>query len=145
MGERQNESAYPGPLAMRLNQNLSCYTRKLREHQRRALLARQAYEHLQPIDPDTQDVSALSFYNPRHSERATRRLKREPQSTQSIQEDPWEEEEDNSTSRFDEGKDLDALESDAIEANEILHAVRNAARPHSTGNRDSKPWKLTKQ
>jgi hypothetical protein len=39
---------------------------------------------------------------------------------------------------FDEGEDLDALESDAIEANEILYdAVRNAEHPQSTGNRYS--------
>jgi hypothetical protein len=39
---------------------------------------------------------------------------------------------------------LDALESDAIEANEILYdAPRNAEHPHSTGNRysnDTRKW-----
>jgi hypothetical protein len=119
-----------------LKQSLSPYKRKLREHERWALWARQAYERLQPIDPDTHDVSALLFYNLRHPERLTRRSKREPQSSQSSQEDPWEEGEDNSTNSFHEGEDLDALESDAIEAHEILYDdVRNAEHPHSTGNR----------
>jgi hypothetical protein len=96
-------------------------------------------ERLGPIDPDTQDVSALSFSNPRCPERPTRRSKREPQSSQSSQEDPWEEEqEDSPTNPFNEGKDLDALESDAIEANEILYdAARNAEHPHSTSNQYS--------
>jgi hypothetical protein len=74
-----------------------------------------------------------------------RQSKREPQSSQSSQEDPWEEvEEDNSTNPFDEGEDLDALESDAVEANEILYdVVHNAEHPHSTGNRysnDTQKW-----
>jgi hypothetical protein len=140
MGERENESAYLGPLARRLKQNLSGYKRKLREHQGRALWVRQAYERLQPIDPDTEDVSALSFYNPCCPERPTRRSKREPQSSQSSQEDRWEEEEeDNSTNPFDEQEDLDDLESDGIEASEILYdTIRNAEHPHWTGNRCSK-------
>jgi hypothetical protein len=138
MGEHENESAYPGPLTRRPKQNLSRYKRKLREHQRRVLWPRQAYERLQPIDSDTQDVSALSFYNSRRPERLTRRSRRELQSSQSSQEDPWEEEEDNSTNPSNEGKDFGALESDAIEANEILYdAVRNAEHPYLTGNRYS--------
>jgi hypothetical protein len=59
MGERQNESACSGPLARRLKQNLCRHKGKLREHQHRALWTRQADECLQPIDSDTQDVSAL--------------------------------------------------------------------------------------
>jgi hypothetical protein len=139
MGERENESAYPGPLARRLKQNLFRYKRKLREHQRRTLWARQAYKRLQPIHSDTQDVSTLSFYNPRRPERPTRRSKREHQSSQSSQEDQWEEQEqDNSTNPFDEEEDLDGLQSDAIEAQEILYdALRNAEHPHSIGNRYS--------
>jgi hypothetical protein len=78
---------------------------------------------------------------PRRPERPTRRSKRDPQSSQ---EDPWEEEEDNSTNPFDEGEDLNTLESDAIDANEILYdAVSNAEHPHSTGNRysnDTRKW-----
>jgi hypothetical protein len=76
MRERENESAYPGFLAGRLKQHLSRYKRKLREHQRRSLWVRQAYERLQPIDPDPQNVSVLSFSNPRRSERPMRRSKR---------------------------------------------------------------------
>jgi hypothetical protein len=125
-------------LARRLKQNLSRYKRKLREHQLRALWARQAYECLQPIDHDTQDVSAVSFYNTRRQERPTRRSKRELQSSQSSREDPRDEEEENSTNPFDEGENLDVLHSDAIEANKILYDdVRNAEHPHSTGNRYS--------
>jgi hypothetical protein len=125
-----------------LKQNLSCYKRKLRERQRRALWARRPYERLQPIDPDPQDVLALSFYNPRRPDRPTRRSKREPQSSQ---EDPWEEEEeDNLTNPFDEWEDLGALQPDAIDVNKILYdAVRNAEHPHSTGNRcsnDTRKW-----
>jgi hypothetical protein len=68
----------------------------------------------------------------------------EPQSSQSSCEDPWEHEEDNSTNPFDEGEDLDGLESDAIEANEILDdAVGNAEHQHLTGIRysnDTRKW-----
>jgi hypothetical protein len=117
-------------LARRLKQNLSRYKRKLREHQHRALWTGQTYERLQPIDPDTQDVSVLSFYNPHRPERPARRSKREPQSSQSGQEEPWEEEEDNSTNPFDEGKDLDPLEPDAIEVNEILYDVAAILSTH---------------
>jgi hypothetical protein len=132
MGERENEFVYPGPLARRLKQHLSRDKRKLREHQRRALCARQAYECPQAIDPDTQDISALSFYDLRRPERPKRRSKRERHSGQSSQEDPWEEEEeDSSTNPFDEGEDLDALESDAIEANEILYEASAMLSTHT--------------
>jgi hypothetical protein len=57
MGKGENESARPGLLARRLKQNLSRDQRELREHHRRALWARKADERLQPIEPDTQDVS----------------------------------------------------------------------------------------